>query len=50
MRKKAVNFIESNEGLIQSIMDYQKAHGLSSFIAAIRKLCKDALAVEKITH
>lgn len=48
--KKTVNFIDSDKELVDKIKDYQQAHGLSSFIAAVRKLCNDALAIEKIRH
>lgn len=48
--RKTINFIESDKDLIEKIIDYQKAHGLSSFVAAVRKLCKDALEIEKIRH
>jgi len=47
---KTVKFNENDTELIKSIIDYQKAHGLPSFISAIRKLCSDALAIEKIRH
>ena len=47
---RMVRFIESDKELIEKIQKYQKAHGLTSFISAIRKLCKDALEIEKITH
>lgn len=47
---KIVNFIDDDKELVDKIKEYQKAHGLSSFVAAVRKLCKDALQVEKITH
>lgn len=47
---KGVKFIDDDEELIKKIEEYQKAHGLSSFTAAVRKLCKDALAVAEITH
>ena len=32
------------------IREYQIAHGLSSFTDAVRKLCNDALEIEKIRH
>lgn len=48
--KKVVNFLDSDKDLVDKISEYQKAHGLSSFIAAVRKLCKDALQIEKIRH
>lgn len=41
---------DEDKKLVADITEYQKAHGLSSFIAAVRKLCKDALAIEKIRH
>lgn len=41
---------DEDKALVHEIMEYQKAHGLSSFISAVRKLCKDALAIEKIRH
>lgn len=49
---KVVAFRDTDEdkALVREIMEYQKAHGLSSFISAVRKLCKDALAIEKIRH
>lgn len=47
---RIVKFNENDADLIKSIIEYQKAHGLSSFIGAIRKLCKDALEIEKIRH
>ena len=47
---RTVKFNENDADLIRRIVEYQKAHGLSSFIGAIRKLCKDALEIEKIRH
>ena len=47
---KIVKFLESDKQLIEMISAYQNAHGLSSFVAAVRKLCKDALEIEKIRH
>jgi hypothetical protein len=47
---KIIKFIDDDKELIDKIKEYQKAHGLSSFIAAVRKLCKDALEIEKIRH
>ena len=40
---KLVTFTDNDEALIAKIKEYQKAHGLSSFVAAVRKLCSDAL-------
>ena len=49
---KQIKFNDSDGDveLIQKITEYQKAHGLPSFIAAVRKLCKDAIEIEKIRH
>lgn len=47
-KKRGVNFIDSDKELVDRIIEYQKAHGLSSFVATVRKLCKDALEIEKI--
>ena len=47
---RVVKFIDDDEELVEKIKEYQKAHGLSSSIAAVGKLCKDALAVAEITH
>jgi hypothetical protein len=48
--KKVVSFIDSDQELVDKIEEYQKAHGLSSFVAVVRKLCNDALEIEKIRH
>lgn len=48
--EKHIKFNDSDEGLIKAITEYQKAHGLPSFISAIRKLCKDAIEIEKIRN
>lgn len=48
--EKVIKFTESDADLIQKIKDYQIAHGLASFIGAVRKLYKDALEIEKIRH
>lgn len=47
---KLVTFTDNDEALIAKIKEYQKAHGLSSFVAAVRKLCSDALEIAKISH
>lgn len=47
---RTVKFNDNDADLIKRIVEYQKAHGLSSFIGAVRKLCKDALEIEKIRH
>ena len=40
---KQIKFNDSDGDmeLIKKITEYQKAHGLPSFIAAVRKLCND---------
>ena len=47
---KHLVFVDADKALIAKITEYQKAHGLTSFISAVRKLCKDALEIEKIRH
>ena len=47
---KIVAFTDNDEALIAKIKEYQKAHGLSSFVAAVRKLCSDELEIAKIQH
>lgn len=47
---KIIKFIDDDKELIDKIKEYQKAHGLPSFVAAVRKLCRDALEIEKIRH
>ena len=45
---KTVTFNKSDEKLIQLITDYQHEKKLSSFVAAVRELCNNALKVKKI--
>ncbi len=47
---KTIKLLDSDGKLIDKIKEYQKAHGLSSFVATVRKLCSDALEIEKIRH
>ena len=49
---KQIKFTDSDSDmeLVKKIIEYQKAHGLPSFVSAIRKLCNDALEIEKIRH
>lgn len=47
---KHLVFVDADKDLIAKITEYQKAHGLTSFTSAVRKLCKDALEIEKIRH
>lgn len=47
---KIIKFIDKDNKLIDKIKEYQQAHGLSSFVSAVRKLCKDALEIERIRH
>lgn len=46
---KRATFTKSDEKLIKQIETYQHAHGLSSFIAAVRDLCQCALDLKRIT-
>ena len=46
----AVKFTEQDKELIEKIKEYQKAHGLPSFISAVRKLRDDALEIARIQH
>lgn len=36
------NDTDGDKSLMHEIMEYQKAHGMTSFISAVRKLYKDA--------
>lgn len=45
---KGVTF--KDKDLIQKILDYQNAKGLKSFAAAVRELCSDALALDKLVN
>ena len=47
---RRITFTDNDKELVEKIIEYQKAHGLSSFVATVRKLCKDALEIEKIRH
>ncbi len=47
---KHITFKEDDAELVSQITDYKNAHGLSSFVATVRKLCADALKIEKIRH
>lgn len=48
--EKLVRFNENDKALVQKIAEYQAAHGLPSFISAVRKLCNDALKIAEIQH
>ena len=48
--EKQIKFNDNDAELIRKIQEYQQAHGLPSFIAAVRKLCNDAIEIEKIRH
>lgn len=50
MKQLKFNDSDEDKELIAKIVDYQKAHGLPSFISAVRKLCRDALEIERIRH
>ena len=45
---KQVMFTDTDRDLVEQIIAYQKANGYPSFIAALRKLCSDALQLKKI--
>ena len=47
---RRITLLDSDNVLIAQIKEYQAAHGLPSFVAAVRKLCRDALEIEKIRH
>ena len=47
---RTIKFNENDATLIKQIEEYKNAHGLSSFVAAVRKLCRDALEIERIRH
>ena len=47
---KQIKFNDNDAELIRKIQEYQEAHGLPSFNAAVRQLCKDAIEIEKIRH
>ena len=47
--KKIITFSERDRELIKKIEKYQHAKELSSFVAAVRQLCEDALALKKIS-
>lgn len=46
---KSVVFNEKDKHLIKRIEKYQKSKGLTSFVAAVRELCDDALTLKKIS-
>lgn len=46
---KGITFTDADKELIRQIEQYQKTNGYSSFVAAVRKLCHDALALKKIS-
>ena len=48
MAYKTIGFVESDKELIEKIDKYRKENNLS-FVAAIRKLCADALDFKRIT-
>lgn len=49
---KMIQFTDSDNDklLVARIKEYADAHGISSFIGAVRQLCNIALEVEKIRH
>ena len=46
-KSKGVNFQKCDEQLVLEIIKYQEREGLSTFIAAVRQLCKLGLKNEK---
>lgn len=46
---KTVKFLEIDKFLVKRIEKYQKSKGLTSFVAAVRELCDDALTLKKIS-
>ena len=48
MDTKGLTFGKNDKELIENIIIYQHKNQLPSFIAAVRKLCKIALEIEKI--
>lgn len=47
---RTIKFNENDATLIKQIEEYKNAHGLSSFVATVRKFCRVALEMEKIRH
>lgn len=48
MPYKTASFSARDKELVQEIEQYQHRNEMRSFIDAVRKLCADALAIEKI--
>lgn len=48
--EKKITLTENDKELIEDIKKYQEEHGLPSFVATVRKLCKDALKIAQIQH
>ncbi|MDE6470833.1 MAG: hypothetical protein K2L19_07415 [Eubacterium sp.] len=46
---KTIKFLENDKSLVKRIEKYQKSKELSSFVAAVRELCDDALTLKKIS-
>ncbi len=44
---RTVSFIKEDDSLVKRIEKYQHFKGLGSFIAAVRELCNDALALSE---
>ncbi len=45
---KKITLNDNDEQLGKRIREYQEAHGLPSFVSAVRKLCDDALKIKEI--
>ena len=48
MAKKIASFTENDSELIEEIIKFQKEQGLSSFIAAVRILCRNGLHMSDV--
>jgi len=47
--KKTASFTDKDAKLIEEIQRYQKSKDLSTFVAAVRELCRDALVIKQAT-
>ena len=42
---KKISFTDNDKELVKQIQAFQKSQGLSSFVAAVRKLCENGLHI-----
>jgi hypothetical protein len=47
---KGVTFGEKDKKLIEDIEEYQKLHQISTFVEAVRVLCKSGLKVNELIN